>query len=283
MTKANIYQIHYDEQTHRMLDPGFLPLDNSENPRPDWREYWPMRTFLLNNVINSDELYGFLSPAFRYKTNLSAEQVHAFINTHPGHDVYSISPLRQDSLCYLNVFEHGNRYHPGLIDITNEFLAALDIKVDFTRLAMDLRSTIFCNYFVAKPSFWAQWFALTEQLFAWAEDRNSSLGRKIDALTDYRQKSPLNMKVFIVERLASLILALDPSIKTVAYDIELMPWSNPAYIPYWNDMMTCNALKLAFMETRHQRYFLNFFALRNRILQQCEPLRADERSKQHFF
>ena len=37
------YQIYYSEQTRDALDPGFLPLDNLANPRPDWREYWPIR------------------------------------------------------------------------------------------------------------------------------------------------------------------------------------------------------------------------------------------------
>ena len=47
VTDARIHQIYYSEQTRAELDPGFLPLDNSANERPDWREYWPIRRFLL--------------------------------------------------------------------------------------------------------------------------------------------------------------------------------------------------------------------------------------------
>jgi hypothetical protein len=52
MSNAQIFQIFYDAQTKKSLDPDFLPLDNLENSRPDWREYWPMRNYLLNNALD---------------------------------------------------------------------------------------------------------------------------------------------------------------------------------------------------------------------------------------
>ena len=39
MKNIKIFQIFYNEATKNSNDPGFLPLDNMENPRPDWREY----------------------------------------------------------------------------------------------------------------------------------------------------------------------------------------------------------------------------------------------------
>src|ERR1700693_1383450 len=112
--KANIFQIYYNQATREQLDPGFLPLENTGNPRPDWSEYWPIRNFLLTTTLNENELYGFLSPSFQGKSSLTSAQVTEFINPNPVRDVYSFSPLKQDSMCYLNVFEHGNRYHPGM-------------------------------------------------------------------------------------------------------------------------------------------------------------------------
>ena len=43
-----IYQIYYSEKTREILDPSFIPLDNTQNNRADWWEYWPIRNFLLN-------------------------------------------------------------------------------------------------------------------------------------------------------------------------------------------------------------------------------------------
>jgi len=282
MSRANIYQIFYDEESKSRFDPGFLPLDNTANTRPDWREYWPIRNFLLNNILNEDELYGFLSPVFYGKTMLESSQVHQFIASNPGYDVYNFSPFRQDSTCYLNIFEHGDSYHPGLIKLTDTFLRSLDVEMDFHNLVMDLNTTIFCNYFVAKPAFWAKWFALTEQLFFITEDSDHALGREIHAETHYKQAT-MNMKVFIIERIASLILSQDPTLTIATYDLEQMPWSDPAYSPYWNDMITLNALKMAYQQSGNNRYLANFFALRIRILNTCrfaQPLPAQQR---HFF
>jgi hypothetical protein len=281
---ANIFQIFYDQESRNRVDPGFLPLDNVANERPDWREYWPIRKFLLNNALNADELYGFFSPVFYGKTLLDSGKVHDFIDSNPGYDVYSFSPFRQDATCYLNIIEHGNRYHPGMLQLVDGFLREIGAEIDFHHLVMDLQTTIFCNYFVATPAFWDKWFALTEQLFAITEDPAHPLGREIDALTDYRQKSPLNMKVFIVERIASLILSQDPSINIAPYDIEQMPWSDASYSPYWNEMMTLNALKMAYQQTGNQRYLDNFFALRIRILNACERYFPQSPLQQrHFF
>lgn len=71
--KINMYQICYSEDTLRNLSNGFLVLDNLNNERPDWMEYWPIRKFLLNNVLNENSYYGFFSPKFQQKTGHDAE------------------------------------------------------------------------------------------------------------------------------------------------------------------------------------------------------------------
>jgi hypothetical protein len=280
--KTNIFQIYYDAATHAQIDPGFIPLENPGNPRPDWREYWPMRNYLLANTLNENELYGFLSPSFHGKSLLTSAQVHEFINANPGYDIYSFSPLRQDSMCYLNVFEHGNRYHPGMVEVVDAFMRSIGVEIDYTGLVMDLRSTIFCNYFVAKPAFWEKWFAITERIFEVSEFEDSDLANRIKGLTEYRQKSPVDMKVFIVERIASMIVALDPTLSVAHFDIEKMPWSEITYYPYRNEMMTANALKIAYAQTGNKTYLRNFFELRNQIFEKCDPSYPNER-KDHFF
>ena len=79
MSGIFIYQIlnHYTKPED--LDPGFLVLDNSSNERPDWFEYWPIRKFLLNETLDEESFYGFLSPKFKQKTNLSAAAAREFV------------------------------------------------------------------------------------------------------------------------------------------------------------------------------------------------------------
>jgi hypothetical protein len=56
----NVFQIFYDANTRKKLDPAFLPLDNSLAARPDWLEYWPIRTVLLNRSFADTDYVGFL-------------------------------------------------------------------------------------------------------------------------------------------------------------------------------------------------------------------------------
>ena len=87
-------QICYSPQTLSELPEGMLALDYQDNARPDWREYWPIRQFLLNNVLADNTLYGFFSPKFGYKTGLGSADVQAFIHQDSGqHDAYFFSPF----------------------------------------------------------------------------------------------------------------------------------------------------------------------------------------------
>jgi hypothetical protein len=271
--KKNILQIHYDAASKQMLDPGFTALEIVGNPRADWREYWAIRHYFLDNMLNSDEYYGFLSPLFRQKTNLSAQQVHAYMDANPGGDVYTFSPTIQDAACYLNVFEQGNKVHPGMISITQEFLGTIGLAIDFTTLINDFRSCVYCNYIIAKPVFWEKWFAITEHLFNIAENEKSYLSAALNKLTDY-PKSAVQMKVFLIERVASLILALEPEIKVSHFDMNSMPWVSLLYYPCRKELMILNALKIAYRDSLNPLYLTHYFSLRQEVLLRCEPTYA---------
>src|SRR5476651_1115714 len=105
MHPLHIYQILNHYTPRKDLDPGFDVLDNSANERPDWFEYWPIRKFLLHEVLDENAFYGFLSPKFKHKTNLSAAMVREFIGaTDPATEVILFSPSIHNSAYFLNVF-----------------------------------------------------------------------------------------------------------------------------------------------------------------------------------
>ena len=101
--QAFIRQIFYDERTRAQLDPGFVPLDNTANPRPDWSEYWPIRQFFVAHTFVRDAGYGFLSPKFGVKSGLTAADVHRFIAEEEA-DVFLFSPWLDQSATVLKVF-----------------------------------------------------------------------------------------------------------------------------------------------------------------------------------
>jgi hypothetical protein len=150
--QAFIHQIFYDERTRAQLDPGFLPLDNTANLRPDWSEYWPIRQFFLANRFLRDAGYGFLSPKFGAKTGLAAADVHRFIAEEEA-DVFLFSPWIDQSAVMLNVFEQTAVHGRGVPALCAQVLAQLAPGIDAMRLVMDSRQVVFCNFSSpARPS-----------------------------------------------------------------------------------------------------------------------------------
>src|SRR5579859_3563452 len=90
MAEIFVYQIYH--KGSEQLDPGFRVLDNSSSERSDWFEYWPIRQFLLNEPLQEDAFYGFLSPKFKEKTNLSSAAVFDFLKNHSMADIVLMTP-----------------------------------------------------------------------------------------------------------------------------------------------------------------------------------------------
>ena len=202
--RQHIYQIYYNEETHRKVLPGFIPLDNTGSLRPDWFEFWVMLNFLRDNVLEDNAFYGFLSPRFYEKTGFHSDFVINTIETIGDlADVFLFS-FGQDQLCYfLNPFEQGEFWHPGLIRNAQDFVDQHNLKTDLSTLVTDTQTSVFSNYIIAKKEFWLAWQDIAEQYFAFVE---SDEKYQIKTKYGYTQNH-YAMKTFIQERLATLILA----------------------------------------------------------------------------
>jgi hypothetical protein len=267
MTNIYIYQIYYDEDSRAALDPGFIPLDNTSNERPDWFEYHPIRKFLLEHKLEDDAYYGFFSPRFGGKTKLNADRVKNFIRENAGIDVALFCPLFDQSALFQNVFWQGEAHHPGLIDISQGFANDVGIDVDIKNLVTDSTNTIFSNYFVAKSVFWAKWFHIAEQLYNQAEGSQSDKTTNLAASTSYRDTNVIHMKVFLMERLATLILSASDIFTIAAYKATELPM-HPLNTSYARYALVCDALKLAYRRLKNERYLDEFFAVLSAVAQE---------------
>jgi hypothetical protein len=267
MQSMHIYQILNHYTSRQELDPDFGVLDNSANERPDWFEYWPIRRFLLGEALDENAFYGFLSPKFKRKTGLSSAAVREFIlAADTAAEVMLLSPSIHNSAYYLNVFEHGDAEHPGLKAVARALLERLDLPSDLDSLVSDSRNTVHSNYFIAKPRFWRAWLAINEKLFAIAETAGDPLGEALCAPTRYRGGFNVQMKIFIMERVASWLLTCDPSFAVRVRD----PFVARSRIYKLPVAIVCDALKIAyatqgrtqyrdvFLLVRGLRKFLNF-------------------------
>lgn len=264
--KHNIYQIYYSEQSRNELDPGFIALDNT-GQRPDWREYWPMRRFLLEETLEEDVLYGFFSPKFKLKTGLDSAEVHAFLNDAPDDvDVVTFSPFYDQAAYFANIFEHAAWMHPGIGPLIDEVLELIapgqNTGTDFVMSSFE---TIFCNYLVAKPAFWRRWLKDCEQIFQIAEAGANKLAQQLNMPVKH-DGDGAPAKVFIIERIASLIIATQRPWRVHCFDSMTLPPQNKWLAEHYAaDLIALDALKFTANATGNPQFAWRFFELRLRL------------------
>jgi hypothetical protein len=251
MPQAFIYQILNHYTSPQALDPGFRVLDNSSNERPDWYEYWPIRKFLTSEALDENAFYGFLSPKFKAKTNLDAAHVAELVRTSdPATDMILLTPSIQNNAYFLNVFAHGDAKHPGLLGVAQRLFARLGRPTNLVDLVTDSRIEVFSNYFIAKPRFWREWLSITEAMFAIAEDPADALGVELCAATSYRARATAPMKIFVMERIATWILAVDRRFVARVCD----PFAAGSKIHRAPVAIVCDALKIAYATQGRAQY-----------------------------
>jgi hypothetical protein len=259
MSEIFIYQIlpHYAKRED--LDPGFLVLDNTAQERLDWYEYWPIRKFLLKQPLDNESFYGFLSPRFKQKTGLGAAAVREFVNRDRNTaDIVLFSHSPEKTAYYWNVFDYGEFCHPGLFKLATQFFERIGQPTDLRELVSHSRNEISSNYMIAKPRFWRTWLSIIEQLIAIAESPADPLGVELRKPTTYRGQRDAQMKVFIMERIATWILVRDSGLVVRVRD-PIVARSRLYKLP---GAIICDALKIAYVaDNRLEKYRIVFILI----------------------
>lgn len=263
--RIHLHLIAWSDATHASVGPGWQVLDNRDNPRPDWYEYGPIRRRLLAGPLDEDAFYGFFSPKFSAKTGLDHARTLAFVQAQAeAADVLLFSPQPDMGAFFLNVFEQGETFDPGFIETTEAFLAATGLAVPPLRsLVMDARQIVFSNFFVARPAFWREWLALNERLYALCEGAPGPLREQLTQATSYPGSA--QRKVFIMERMASLLLALQPRWRSRAFDPFDFAWSMTRFREHPVEAVISDALKRAFRDQGWPEYLHAYAQVRERF------------------
>lgn len=270
MRRVFLHQIFYDKRTKRMLDPGFIALDNTANERPDWFEFWVIRNFLLTTPLKEDALYGFLSPRFREKTGLEGRTVKRFLDNVADHVDVALFPHRWDQIAYfLNPFEQGEFNHPGLLGLSQDFLARVGMNIDLQTLVTHSLTTVFSNYFVASPLFWRRWLELANALFDHVEAGGDALSSAIGTGTSHGSElRQTPMKTFIQERFCSLLLATG-RFRVAALDMGDRAPMSPHMFPMDPHtrrlLLACDTLKQEYRASGDGDYLAMYRKLRGKI------------------
>lgn len=251
-----IGQIYYNEETRVKVEPGFIPLDNMANPRPDWFEFWVIRNNLHQMHMMEDCFYGFLSPKFSAKTGLNSAQVNKILDGVGGDfDVVSFTAHPAELIVNINPFIQGERWHPGLLEACDAFVRVAGLDIDPKSVVTTLNNSVFSNYFVAKPAFWRDWLALADLLYECAEDPGGNIYGVLNRNVSYRLGARLDAKVFVQERLATILLNLGSYKVFVPPCICELPMFRG---PERQTLLSLESLKVEFNERKDPELLVEF-------------------------
>jgi hypothetical protein len=262
-----LYQIFYNDETRKGLDPGFIPLDNSESERPDWFEFWPIRNYLKTRDLDDNAWYGFFSPRFGLKTGFTSDYVKSVIQHHQKTSEIALFTSTWDFIAYFkNVFEQGEEWHEGITQVAQNFFDQIGHTIDVSNLVNYSQNSVTSNYFAAKPRFWRRWLHFADKLVEVCETGGSDQ-RMLVGQTTYGERL-LPMKVFIQERLATIILS------TEQYNVVLSDQSlsgrifEPLFYPDIRTrrlLQSCDLLKGEYLASGAEEYLAMYQKLRAKI------------------
>ena len=263
--KVEIYQIFYDQSTKASLDPGFIPLDNCHPNESEWYEFLPILNFLNDNELENNVWYGFLSPKFIEKVGATAADINEIIlHNHDRANVILLSPEWDQVAYFKNIFEQGEFCHPGLLELSQKFIESAGINLNLSDQMMDSSNTVFSNYVVAKKEYWDKWKTIAQRFFEFT-GRHSEYSQRLQS--QFYKQYP--MKVFIQERLASVILNQFPF---SIVNIDQSDYAPINTLLFNSDdksrelLKKCNQLKVQFRKTRQASFIEAYWNTRNQIL-----------------
>jgi len=244
-TNTKIFQIYFKPELVAHCDPAFTPLDNTENPRPELREWYVWDKEHKNILAQELDYWGFVSWKFQEKTGLTGQQAFDFINNNPGYDVYLFNPCIVNEAVFANSWEQGDIHHPNISGIGNTFFAKLGYEdIDVKSIILDRNKTVFANYVVGNQKFWTKFMEFSRNLFTEA-DKDPGFKQQVfgEGLSNYVHDRSLPNFTFLIERLIPTFLELE-ELTSIGY--KYSPETLPEkYRPYAGDIMALSDLKVA--------------------------------------
>lgn len=265
---TKIFQIYYKSELIEHLDPAFTPLDNTDNLRPELREWYLWDKHHESVLAEGLDYWGFVSWKFKEKINLTGQQALNFINDNPGYDVYLFNPCIVNEAVFANSWEQGDLHHPNISGIGNEFLKKLGYTdVNVSSMLLDRNTTVFANYMVGSRNFWTKFMDFSRRIFTEA-DKDPVFYQQVfgAGLSNYAYDKSLPNFTFLIERLVPTFIELE-EIKAIGFKHteETLP---EKYQPFVNDIMALSDLKIAINQYNSDELYDIWDYYRRKFLQE---------------
>lgn len=236
--KVDIHQIYFQRGQLKAIDPAFVPYDNSKSSNPDYREFYVFRKEYKAQRLAPEEYSGYVSWKFGSKTGLSGQQFIEFCKSNPGFDVYFINPFPL-FVALGNVWECGEKFHPGLRALTRLILNNLRYNVDLDRVPNSLRLNAYCNFWAGNRKFWDAYMEFCLPIVDHIETRLDPQQKK-KLFSKAGKSSRASYFAYIMERMFTTFLSMHPEIKCLGYrysEQELAPRLSPNEIRLYRETL----------------------------------------------
>jgi hypothetical protein len=223
----HLYQIWYDESSKPAQNSGMEAFDCRNNPEFLKREIAHLIRFYDEIVKHADNdcYFALFSPRFNEKTGLTIKQVKDFVSNNPNQDIYLFNPFPMHVYLDMNVWEHGERRHTGLKQLTQHLFDTAGVDFDInTKHRNNINNTVYCNYWIASKPFLDHFISFIRQLDLTVDTMPKNQRNNYFIETTYCTKA--SFYPFIFERIISTFLLInsDYSVEPYIYNVEDAPF-----------------------------------------------------------
>lgn len=262
-----IFQIYFQQDQLKDIDPLLTPFDNTSNLRPELREYHCFKRIIDEKHAEDLDAWGVFGPRWKNKLRYGAEELKSEIDSNSDHDVFIFNHARiQQALTY-SVWEQGEYYHKGIKEVTAHVLTKLGYNPIVLDEFMTDRVVCYCSYFVAKKRFWLDYINFLDKVFAELNDLPPEIDKIYKSSANYSRDSTLNLFPFIIERLFSTFLLLhreDYKVHVKEYDYNVYSKDMGKFTTVMNAI---NNLKTLTAKHGSQEIYNQWTALRQYYIQ----------------
>jgi hypothetical protein len=222
---TTIYEPLYEEG-QAISEGSFMPLRLDENPT-SWREFRMLVDFYRRGDHRKFDKSGIFSPKFRLKTRVTGEEFISFSDANSEADVCFINPVPTIPYFSFNVWMQGEVAHRGLTEVSQMLLDACGIDVRIASVPRHGPSNVcYSNFWVGTPEFWERYVGgwLDPIARFLEENPESDVTRAVLVGTLHNmEEGGTPYLPFIIERLFSTFVSLNPDLKVAAHPIAKTP------------------------------------------------------------
>ena len=214
-----IYEPLY-QPGQQQQEPLFMPLPLQRNDFA-WREFRIYVDMYRQQRHRGAGHCGMFSPKFSLKSRIPTQQFLDFCEANAEADVCFFNPFPQIRYVAYNVWNQGEPWHPGLGAAAQALLDAMGIRWTIDQLPRQGAAQLsYSNFWVSSERFWDDYVGgVLVPIADFLEQHPEHPAARSVMVNTYHTEAASYLP-FIIERLFSTFLSMNPHVRSVSYPVE---------------------------------------------------------------